>query len=141
MFLCPLKEHHGHQKYRIPSAVGCRLAPPGGATTEKGTRPAPSPPPSPQKVPHWSLPAGRLAAAKAAGLETAMLDRLTLSPKGVSIAEGVEQVAKLPDPISEMNDIKYRPSGIQVGKMACRSASSASLRSARTSPPMPLRCA
>ncbi|MBS1142405.1 MAG: glutamate-5-semialdehyde dehydrogenase [Proteobacteria bacterium] len=59
-----------------------------------------------------------LAAARAAGLETAMLDRLTLSAKGVeSMAEGVEQVAKLPDPIGEMNDIKYRPSGIQVGKM------------------------
>jgi len=59
-----------------------------------------------------------LAAARAAGLETAMLDRLTLSEKGVdSMAEGVEQVAKLPDPIGEMTDIKYRPSGIQVGKM------------------------
>ncbi len=59
-----------------------------------------------------------LAAARAAGLETAMLDRLALSEKGVDgMAEGVEQVAKLPDPIGEMNDIKYRPSGIQVGKM------------------------
>ena len=59
-----------------------------------------------------------LAAARAAGLESAMLDRLTLSEKGVDgMAEGVEQVAKLPDPIGEMTDIKYRPSGIQVGKM------------------------
>ena len=59
-----------------------------------------------------------LAAARAAGLESAMLDRLTLNEKGVEgMAEGVEQVAKLPDPIGEMNDIKYRPSGIQVGKM------------------------
>ena len=59
-----------------------------------------------------------LAAARAAGLETAMLDRLTLSEKGVdSMAEGVEQVATLADPIGEMTDIKYRPSGIQVGKM------------------------
>ena len=59
-----------------------------------------------------------LAAARAAGLETAMLDRLTLSAKGVeSMAEGVEQVATLADPIGEMTDIKYRPSGIQVGKM------------------------
>jgi glutamate-5-semialdehyde dehydrogenase len=47
-----------------------------------------------------------------------MLDRLTLSEKGVdSMAEGVEQVAKLPDPIGEMSDIKFRPSGIQVGRM------------------------
>ncbi len=59
-----------------------------------------------------------LAAARAAGLETAMLDRLTLSEKGVEgMAEGVEQVATLADPIGEMTDIKYRPSGIQVGKM------------------------
>jgi gamma-glutamyl phosphate reductase len=42
------------------------------------------------------------------------------------MAEGVEQVATLADPIGEMTDIKYRPSGIQVGKMRCRSASSAS---------------
>jgi glutamate-5-semialdehyde dehydrogenase len=59
-----------------------------------------------------------LAAARAAGLESALIDRLTLSEKGVeAMAEGVEQVAKLPDPIGEVSDIKYRPSGIQVGKM------------------------
>ncbi len=59
-----------------------------------------------------------LAAARAVGLESAMLDRLTLSEKGVEgMAEGVEQVAKLPDPIGEMGEFKYRPSGIQVGKM------------------------
>lgn len=59
-----------------------------------------------------------LAAARAAGLETALLDRLTLSEKGVeAMAEGVEQIAKLPDPVGEMSEIKYRPSGIQVGKM------------------------
>jgi glutamate-5-semialdehyde dehydrogenase len=59
-----------------------------------------------------------LNAARAAGLEPAMLDRLTLSEKGVdSMAEGVEQVAKLPDPIGEMGEFKFRPSGIQVGKM------------------------
>ena len=59
-----------------------------------------------------------LAAARANGLEPAMLDRLTLSVKGVeAMAEGVEQVAKLPDPVGEIRDIKFRPSGIQVGKM------------------------
>ncbi len=59
-----------------------------------------------------------LAAARANGLEAALLDRLTLTEKGVdNMAEGVEQVAKLPDPIGEMTDIKYRPTGIQVGKM------------------------
>jgi glutamate-5-semialdehyde dehydrogenase len=59
-----------------------------------------------------------LAAARAAGLETAMLDRLTLSEKGIeSMAAGVEQVATLPDPIGEMGEFKFQPSGIQVGKM------------------------
>ena len=59
-----------------------------------------------------------LAAARAAGLEPAMLDRLTLSEKGIAaMAEGVEQVAALPDPVGEISDLKFRPSGIQVGKM------------------------
>jgi glutamate-5-semialdehyde dehydrogenase len=59
-----------------------------------------------------------LEAARAAGMEAAMLDRLTLTDKGVdNMAAGVEQVAHLADPIGEMTDIKFRPSGIQVGKM------------------------
>jgi glutamate-5-semialdehyde dehydrogenase len=59
-----------------------------------------------------------LAAARAAGLEPAMLDRLTLSEKGVAaMADGVEQVAALPDPVGEISDLKFRPSGIQVGRM------------------------
>jgi glutamate-5-semialdehyde dehydrogenase len=56
--------------------------------------------------------------ARANGLEPAMLDRLTLSEKSIAtMAEGLEQIAALPDPIGEMTDFKYRPSGIQVGKM------------------------
>ncbi len=59
-----------------------------------------------------------LGAARAAGLEPAMLDRLTLSEKGIAaMAEGVEQVATLPDPVGEISDMAFRPSGIQVGKM------------------------
>ena len=59
-----------------------------------------------------------LAAARDAGLEPAMLDRLTLSEKGIAaMAEGVEQVATLPDPVGEISDMAFRPSGIQVGKM------------------------
>lgn len=59
-----------------------------------------------------------LEAARGAGLDAAMIDRLTLSEKGVeAIAVGLEQVAALPDPVGEMTDIKRRPSGIQVGKM------------------------
>src|SRR5688572_3663662 len=59
-----------------------------------------------------------LSAARNNGLEAAMLDRLTLSEKSIAtMAEGLEQIAALPDPIGEMSDFKYRPSGIQVGKM------------------------
>ncbi len=59
-----------------------------------------------------------LAAAKSAGLEPAMIDRLTLTEKSVAaMAEGVEQVASLPDPVGEISELKFRPSGIQVGKM------------------------
>jgi glutamate-5-semialdehyde dehydrogenase len=59
-----------------------------------------------------------LAAAKANGMEDAMLDRLTLTEKSIAnMAEGLTQIASLPDPIGEMSDFKYRPSGIQIGKM------------------------
>jgi glutamate-5-semialdehyde dehydrogenase len=62
--------------------------------------------------------AADLAAAKAEGLDAAMLDRLTLSEKGIeAMAQGLEQVAALPDPVGEITDLKRRPSGIQVGKM------------------------
>jgi glutamate-5-semialdehyde dehydrogenase len=56
--------------------------------------------------------------ARAAGMEAAMLDRLALSEKAIAtMAEGLEQIASLADPIGEITDLKYRPSGIQVGKM------------------------
>ncbi|WP_298601186.1 glutamate-5-semialdehyde dehydrogenase [Zoogloea sp.] len=59
-----------------------------------------------------------LAEARANGLEPAMIDRLTLSAKGIeAMAVGLEQVAALPDPVGEMTDLKRRPSGITVGKM------------------------
>ena len=62
--------------------------------------------------------AGDLAEARAAGLEAAMIDRLTLTEKGIeSMAQGLEQVAALPDPVGEISDVKRRPSGIQVGRM------------------------
>ena len=57
-------------------------------------------------------------AARAAGLDAALLDRLALTEKTVvGMAEGLEQIATLPDPVGEITDLKYRPSGIQVGKM------------------------
>ncbi|MCB1934458.1 MAG: glutamate-5-semialdehyde dehydrogenase [Nitrosomonas sp.] len=59
-----------------------------------------------------------LDAAKAKGLEAAMIDRLTLSQKGIAnMAEGLLQIAALADPIGEITGLSYRPSGIQVGKM------------------------
>jgi glutamate-5-semialdehyde dehydrogenase len=59
-----------------------------------------------------------LDAARASGLDEAMLDRLTLSDKSIhNMAEGLIQIANLDDPIGEMTDFNYRPSGIQVGKM------------------------
>ncbi|WP_325170117.1 glutamate-5-semialdehyde dehydrogenase [Noviherbaspirillum pedocola] len=59
-----------------------------------------------------------LDAARAAGMEAAMLDRLTLSEKAIAtMAEGLEQIASLPDPIGEISNMKFRPTGIQVGQM------------------------
>ena len=59
-----------------------------------------------------------LDSARAKGIEAAMIDRLTLSAKGVAtMAEGLLQIAALPDPVGEITDLNFRPSGIQVGKM------------------------
>ncbi|MBS1198424.1 MAG: glutamate-5-semialdehyde dehydrogenase [Proteobacteria bacterium] len=59
-----------------------------------------------------------LEAARAAGLEPALVDRLALTEKGVDkMAEGIEQVAALPEPIGEITDLRYQPTGIQVGRM------------------------
>ncbi|MBI3526078.1 MAG: glutamate-5-semialdehyde dehydrogenase [Betaproteobacteria bacterium] len=59
-----------------------------------------------------------LTAAQADGLAAALLDRLSLTPAGIeSMAQGLEQVAALPDPVGEITDLKRRPSGIQVGRM------------------------
>jgi len=57
-------------------------------------------------------------AARSAGLDAALLERLQINEKSVAgMAEGLEQIAALPDPVGEITDLKYRPSGIQVGKM------------------------
>ena len=59
-----------------------------------------------------------LAKARAHGLEPALLDRLALTPAGVeAMAEGLEQIARLPDPIGAITDLRERPSGIRVGRM------------------------
>ena len=62
--------------------------------------------------------AADVAEARANGLDAAMIDRLMLTDKGIeAMAQGLEQVAALPDPIGEITDMKRRPSGIQVGRM------------------------
>ena len=59
-----------------------------------------------------------LNTAAANGLAPALLDRLTLSPAAIAtMAEGLEQIVTLPDPIGEISNMKFRPSGIQVGQM------------------------
>jgi len=56
--------------------------------------------------------------ARSAGLEPALLDRLSLTEQAIqSMAEGLLEVAALSDPIGEISDLKLRPSGIQVGQM------------------------
>ena len=53
-----------------------------------------------------------------ANLEDALLDRLTLNPNRIeSMASGVEEVAGMPDPVGEISNLSFRPSGIQVGRM------------------------
>ncbi|MDO6681818.1 MULTISPECIES: glutamate-5-semialdehyde dehydrogenase [unclassified Oceanobacter] len=55
---------------------------------------------------------------RAKGLDAALLDRLELTDARIdTMIEGLHQVATLPDPVGEITDMKYRPSGIQVGKM------------------------
>jgi glutamate-5-semialdehyde dehydrogenase len=57
-------------------------------------------------------------AARSAGLAPAMLDRLALSDTAIAtMVEGLRQIVALPDPIGEISNMKFRPSGIQVGQM------------------------
>jgi glutamate-5-semialdehyde dehydrogenase len=59
-----------------------------------------------------------LAAGRERGLDEALLDRLALNDERIAgMAEGLRQIAALPDPVGEISDLNYRPSGIQVGKM------------------------
>ena len=59
-----------------------------------------------------------LQAARDKGLEEAMVDRLALKDATIdTMAEGLRQIAALADPVGEISDLKYVPSGIQVGRM------------------------
>ena len=62
--------------------------------------------------------ANDVKAARAAGRDDAFIDRLMLTAKAVeAMAEGVRQVARLPDPVGEISELRSRPSGIRVGRM------------------------
>jgi len=55
---------------------------------------------------------------RANGLDAALLDRLELTPARIDeMIEGLRQVAALPEPVGAIRDMRYLPSGIQVGKM------------------------
>jgi glutamate-5-semialdehyde dehydrogenase len=59
-----------------------------------------------------------IAAADQKGLSKAMIDRLTLNPDRIkAMAEGLRQVAELPDPVGEVLRIVRRPNGMEVGRM------------------------
>lgn len=58
-----------------------------------------------------------LIGAHEAGLSPAMIDRLTLDSAGIeSMAEGLREVAALPDPVGEVTGMWTRPNGLQVGR-------------------------
>jgi len=59
-----------------------------------------------------------LAAGEAKGLDAALLDRLELTDGRIeAMAEGLEQIANLADPVGEISNMRYLPSGIQLGQM------------------------
>ena len=59
-----------------------------------------------------------MAAGRQRGLDAALLDRLELNAARISLmAEGLREIALLPDPVGSISEMNYRPSGIQVGRM------------------------
>lgn len=57
-------------------------------------------------------------AARENGLDSALLDRLELTPDRIeAMVDGLHQITALPDPIGQITDLSYRPTGIQVGRM------------------------
>ncbi len=59
-----------------------------------------------------------LAAAEQKGLSKAMIDRLTLNPERIkAMADGLREVAALPDPVGEVMRMWRRPNGMEVGRM------------------------
>ena len=59
-----------------------------------------------------------MQAGQASGLAEALLDRLELTPARIEgMANGLRQIAMLPEPIGEISEMKFQPSGLQIGKM------------------------
>ena len=59
-----------------------------------------------------------VATAREKGHDLAFVDRLTLTDKRIeAMAQGLEEIVALPDPVGEISELRYRPSGIQVGMM------------------------
>lgn len=59
-----------------------------------------------------------MSAARERGVDQPLVDRLGLDDRAIDrMIEGLHQVDKLPDPVGEISDLVYRPSGIQVGRM------------------------
>ncbi len=59
-----------------------------------------------------------LTEAARKGLSKAMIDRLTLTPERITaMAEGLREVAALPDPVGEVLGLRRRPNGMEIGKM------------------------
>jgi glutamate-5-semialdehyde dehydrogenase len=59
-----------------------------------------------------------VAAARIAGHDPAFIDRLALTPQTIAaMADGLDAIAALPDPVGEIAELNFRPSGIQVGRM------------------------
>ena len=62
--------------------------------------------------------AGDLEQGRGKGLAAALMDRLELTPGRIDgMIEGLRQVAALDDPVGEVTGLRYRPTGIQVGRM------------------------
>ncbi len=62
--------------------------------------------------------AADMARGRETGLDAALLDRLELNPERIAaMAQGLREIAALPDPVGQISEMAYRPSGIQVGKM------------------------
>ena len=59
-----------------------------------------------------------LSLAKEGGLSSAMIDRLTLNEEVLKeMAEGLREVATLPDPVGEVTGMWKRPNGLRVGRV------------------------